>query len=126
MHTNEDLGELRQPIDKILRRVRLSDSDYGWLETCAQHYKTPAILSSAIRRGLGESPMTEAAAAAVFVMADLRSRMPEWLRCIQDAKTQQERESRINALLDRIGADPLPAAGGSGCSVSVGQVVQIG
>ena len=113
-------------MDKILRRVEINQWHYGWLETCVEKHSVPETLSYALQRGMPWQPITDAAAAAVFVMLDLRLRMPGMLQEIQDAKTAEDRQRLINALLDRIGADPLPAAGGSGCSVSVGQVVQIG
>jgi hypothetical protein len=52
--------------------------------------------------------------------------MPEMLQKIQDAETAAERQQVINELLDRIGAGPIPSAGGSGCSVSDGQAAQSG
>ena len=120
------MGFPSRPMDKILRRVEINQWHYGWLETCVEKHSVPDTLSFAFQRGMDWQPITDAAAAAVFVMLDLRLRMPEMLQKIQDAETAAERQQLINALLDRIGAGPIPDAGGSGCNVSDGQADQSG
>lgn len=67
-------------MDKILRRVEINQWHYGWLETCVEKHSVPDTLSYAFQRGMNWQPITDAAAAAVFVMLDLRLRMPEMLQ----------------------------------------------